>query len=619
MAQMTRFPLRGLSVGRLGALALMATVALAPPAFAQVASQAVPEAALAAEMQQDWSTAAAVYRGVLETHPDRTELWRRLADVLAADGQPVAAAQALDQAVEIGPDDADLRLAASAAWAQADQPARALEHCQAAADARPDDVSVLRTCARQANWAGDSVAVVRMRERIYGISGDASDLKAYARALGGAGELDESVALYHEYLATHPDDAEALLGYATIQTWRGDYANAADALVHYREVHGEDDEWAARSARLLAWAHRPSEARPLNDALLAKEPDNYEYLYTRMLILRDEQRHSEAIAALEPLKRLRPESKDTLDAIRSTHAFLRTNVGIEAGWRDDADNISLRRFAVKGRWSLTPETYLYGRLERRDVRAEAGSPYVGVKGDTSIDIDQGWVGARHRFNPLVEVGGEVGTASIDGGGGDKALYGLYADLRPRDDLWVNLSATRRVWDISPKSASLGITLRDQRARLHWQPTLRYFVNAEVAHGRLSDDNRRNELYVNPYRAMLRSEHLNLDLGVSAHWQDFDKDLDNGYYDPSNYRRFALTAVGYWKFSDDDGLSVSVSPGWHTDGNLSGYKFGTDVSVELVNGIYRDWYSRLSASYSDRSQVTGRYDAYAINWELIRRF
>ena len=619
MAQMTRFPLRGLSASRLGALALVAAVVFAPPAFAQAASQAVPEAALAAEMQQDWSTAAAVYRDALEADPDRTDLWRRLADVLAADGQPVAAAKALDQAVETEPDDADLRLAASAAWAQADQPARALEHCQAAADARPEDASVLRTCARQANWAGDSVAVVRMRERIYGISGDASDLKAYARALGGAGELDESVALYHEYLAMHPDDAEALLGYATIQTWRGDYANAADALAHYREVHGEDDEWAARSARLLAWAHRPSSARPLNDELLAAEPDNYEYLYTRMLILRGEKRHSEAIAALEPLKRLRPESKDTLDAIRSTHAFLRSNVGIEVGWRDDADDISLRRFAVKGRWSLTPETYLYGRLEHRDLRTKAGSPYVGVEGDTAIDIEQGWVGARHRFSPLLEIGGEVGAASIDGGGGDHGLYGLYADLRPLDNLWVDLSATRRVWDISPQSASLGITMRDHRARIHWQPTLRHFVNAEVAHGRLSDGNRRDEVYVNPYRAMLRTERFNLDLGFSAHWQDYDEDLANGYYDPANYRRFAVTAVGYWKFSDDDGLSVSVSPGWHTDDSLPQYEFGTDVSVELINGIYRDWYSRLSAAYSDRSQTTGRYDAYSINWSLVRRF
>ena len=111
---------------------------------------------------------------------------------------------------------------------------------------------------------------------------------------------------------------------------------------------------------------------------------------------------------------------------------------------------------------------------------------------------------------------------------------------------------------------------------------------------------RDEVLVYPYRVMLRSGNLNLDLGVSAHWQDYDEDLDNGHYETSNYRRFALTAVGYWKFSDDDGLNVTVSPGWHTDDGMSDYKFGMDVSVGLINGIFRDWYSRLSAAYSDRS-------------------
>lgn len=620
MAQMTPFPRQSrFSVrlaGHLAAATLGAIIVLGPQT---TWAQAVPDAAISAEMREDWGAAAEIYRRTLETDPERVDLWRRLSDVLARDGQAQAAAEALDEAVAVEPEEPDLRLAASAAWAQADRPEQALEHCLAAADLSPEDVAILRTCARQANWAGDTAAVAEIYRRVHAITGESSDLKAYARALGGMGELDESVALYRDYLASHPDDAEALLDYATVETWRGNYAVAAEALNHYHDVHGEDDDWAARRARLLAWAHRPTEARELNDGLFAANPDDYEHLYTRMLILRGEPRHSEAIAALEPLKRLRPESKDTLDAIRSTHAFLRSNVGIEAGWRDDADDISLRRLAVTGRWSLTPETYVYGRAEHRDIRAKAGSPFVGVEGDTSIDIEQAWVGARHRFSPLLEIGADVGAASIDGGGGDLGLYGLYADLRPLDNLWVDLSATRRVWDISPKSASLGLAIRDHRARIQWQPTLRHFVNAEVAHGRLNDGNRRNELFVNPYRAMLRTERLNLDLGVSAHWQDYDKDLDNGYYDPSNYRRFALTVVGYWKFSDDDGLNVSLSPGWHTDDSLSDYEFGTDVSVELINGIYRDWYSRLSVSYSDRSQTTGRYDAYSINWGLVRRF
>lgn len=611
MAQVTRFPLKKTCL----AAALFAVTASSFPAMAE----SVPEAALSAEMREDWSAATDVYREALQEDPTRIDLWRRLADVLAREGKSVAAAEALDRAVAARPDDVDLRRQTSSAWAQADRPAPAFEQCQAAAELAPSNVSILRDCAQLANWLGNAAAVAELRGRIHAITSADSDLKAYARALGGAGELDEAVSLYREYLADQPADAEALLGYATVETWRGDYAAAHDALTRYRDRYGEDAGWGARMARLLAWGNRPTPARPLNEARLATDPEDYEHLYTRMLILRGEKRHREAIEALEPLKRLRPDSKDTRDAIRSTHAFLRSNVGIEVGWRDDADDISLRRFAVRGRWSLSPVTYLYGRVERRDLRVKAGSPFVGVEGDASIDIEQGWAGARHRFSPLIEIGGEVGMSRISGGGGEKALYGLYADLRPLDNLWVDLSATRQIWDISPKSASLGLAMRDHRARIHWQPSLRHFVTAELAHGRLSDGNRRDELYLNPYRAMLRSERFNLDLGISGHWQEYARDLDNGYYDPETYRRLAFTAVGYWKFSDDDGFNVTVSPGWHADDSLSRYHFGTDISVELVNGIYRDWFSRLSASYSDRSQTTGRYDAYSINWQLLRRF
>lgn len=584
-----------------------------------VQAQPLPDSLIQAEMSEDWKSAIQQYHAILDDDSKRTDIWMRLSDVLARDGQPGAAAQALSRAAELKPADVALQLAASSAWAQADKPREALRHCDRAAVLQPEQIEILQTCAQQANWLGESAATAHYYDRIYTITGADGDLKALARAKGGAGDLDESVLLYHRYFDSHPDDIEARLDYATIQTWRGDYAAAHDALLYYREQRGEDAAWQARMARLLSWANRPSAARPLNDSRLAKAPDDYEHLYTRMLILRAEARHSEAIEALEPLKSLRPESKDTLDAVRSTRAFLRSNVELEGSWRDDADDIRIWQLALNGRKSLTPETYLYGRLGHQELSASHSSPFVGVEGDSNIQVQQGYIGARHRFGPMLELGGHIGTASITGGGGDHGLYALNANTRPIDNLRIDLSATRSVWDISPKSTSMGIMLRDHRAGLQWQPSLRYVVNTELGHGRLSDGNRRNELLINPYRIMLRSENMNLDLGLSGHWQRFDQQLDNGYYDPSRFRRYAFTLGGYWKFSDDDGLSLLVSPGWHKDETLPSYKLGTDISAELYNGIYRDWYSRLRVSYSDRSQITGRYHAYSVSFNITRRF
>src|SRR5215471_9687413 len=81
--------------------------------------------ALAAEMEKRWSDAERIYRELLAAHSDRLDLWLRLADVLAAAGQPLAAAQSLAQAADLGPTDAELQLRTSAALAVAEQPAEA--------------------------------------------------------------------------------------------------------------------------------------------------------------------------------------------------------------------------------------------------------------------------------------------------------------------------------------------------------------------------------------------------------------------------------------------------------------------------------------------------------------
>lgn len=604
----------------LGLIGLISWFGMAP-VHAHEGLPPIPEPALRAEMQQNWQQAARIYRELLAIEPQRIDLWRRLADVLAADGQAIAAAEALTKASRLVEDDVDLALDASRAWAQAGKPNDALERCGQAATLKPDDTGILEICATQANWVGDPATAAEYYERIYELERDTGTLRRLARASGEAGQLDRSVRLYHRYFETHPEDAEALLEYATVETWRGNFAAAHDALYRYRELAGEDDAWRARMARLLAWANRPAKARPFNELLLAQDSDNYEYLYTRMLILRADQRPAEAIESLEPLKRLRPESKDTLDAIRSTHAFLRSNAGLDAAYRIDSDDIRIREINLKGRWALSPETALHARLGHQELRVPSASPFVAIDGSRTVHIQQGWLGASHRLGPRLALQGHLGMASI-ADFKDRPIYGFRAETRPLDNLFVDLSIEQSLWSISPRSASKGIAIRDQRLRFSWQPDLRHFVDGHASYGHLSDGNDRIDLLLAPRRAILRSEHVNLDLGLSAQWLRYDKQLNNGYYDPRNFRRFAATVGAYWKISDDDGLSLQVAPGWHKDENMSNYRFGTDVSLELINGIYRDWFARTRFSYSNRSQATGvspGYDGYGLHFDIVRRF
>jgi hypothetical protein len=124
----------------------------------------------------------------------------------------------------------------------------------------------------------------------------------------------------------------------------------------------------------------------------------------------------------------------------------------------------------------------------------------------------------------------------------------------------------------------------------------------------------------PRRALLRTQRLNLDLGVSGRWFGFDQDPGNGYYAPSRYERYAVTAFTYWKISDDDGVSVTFSYGPYKDNTMSGFRSGGDIVAEGFFGLYRDWFVDVKADLSRYGGgATGGYSSRLFNISITRRF
>lgn len=100
---------------------------------------------------------------------------------------------------------------------------------------------------------------------------------------------------------------------------------------------------------------------------------------------------------------------------------------------------------------------------------------------------------------------------------------------------------------------------------------------------------------------------------------FDEELNNGYYDPERYQRYAATLFGYSKLSEDSGLSLVATAGFHKDDEMTDFELGYDIVGELRLGLYKDWMSVLRVDYSDRYQETGSYDGWNVNVNVTRRF
>lgn len=286
------------------------------------AALAPPNAVLRAEMEKRWGDAEHLYRDLLAKQPNRVDLMLRLADVLAAEKKPAAAAQTLAQAADLKPDDGDLQLHASQAFAAANQPADALRYIDRALAIRPNDQALLRQQVQLATWAGN-YAEAEKSLRIL-LDADPTDLtlkRDLGRVLGWQGHLDDAIKLLSEYAAQHPEDKDALYD---LEEFKAARRKPHAAVAPRKPVRGLAPARARERARRLApaLATRPSavpdavikaegakrwgEAARLLRSVLAREPQRVDLWLRLVEDLAVQKKPLEAAQALAKAADLRP-------------------------------------------------------------------------------------------------------------------------------------------------------------------------------------------------------------------------------------------------------------------------------------------------------------------------
>ncbi len=584
-----------------------------------VSAQPLPEAGLRAEGQGQWAAAVDIYQQALQANPTRVDLWERLSDIYATRLKaPGRAAEALQEALKHAPQDARLYAKLSQAHAMAGNGPAALAAIDRALVLDPANLAYLRARAEIAAWTGDAAIARDSHERILVLApGDAAAGLGLARAAYRSGQLDKARAAYRAYLSTHPEDAAAWLESAKLESELGDHAEAMELLDPYRTRFGEDIAWRKQRSRALALAARPTPALALVAELEPGQAEDEDLVYTRTVALHHARRAREALASLADVVRLRPGAKDTMDIERFIRTPLRSSATVGLAYHTDSDGVAVRRAGVEGQYGIDVETRLFGGADRQRISAPAGSGFEKPDGGTVLDYDRAWLGIRHRVSPTWAFDAQAGGGRATAG---HVLYELGVDFQPGDAFAARLWRRQDLYAVSPRAAALGIEQRANVADVSWAPDLRWVIAGRIGHATYSDDNARWEASLAPRRAILRSQYVNLDLGVSARWFGFERDPGHGYYAPSRYERYALTAFTYWKISDDDGLSIVLSHGPYKDSTFPGFRSGSDAHVEGFFGIYRDWYLNVKAGYSNYAgSATGAYRSRGFALNLTRRF
>lgn len=598
---------------------ILAGILLSVCAGTLAATPAVPEQGLKAEMVGDWGSALEVYRGILDTEPERADLWLRMADIHHHLNQEADKIHALEQAVRLRSNDAIVAFRLSQAYAMANRPEDAVQQCLRAAELEPGNLDVLHACLQQANWANNRAAAETSIQWILTVSpSDQQAMLGRAQWHSWSGEYQEAAVAYAEYLSQYPDDHDASVARIEVLRWAGDDRAAEQALQEYRTRFGNTEHYQRVRANLLLQHGEFYAASDLLAPLVADNPDDYDLHFASVLATRSSGQPSAALESAEAMERLKPEQWDTAEVARVTRAPLRSLAGVYGDYQFDADDIRIASVHARGELALSPETRALLGYNARRVSTRQSSPFIADDGDRSTMDYFGWLGVRHQLHRRFSVEARAGRGNVEGGG-DYGYYKLEGNYYPRDHLMLQLTRERALYAMSPLAVSREIVETHNRLRAVWQPAPLYQVEGWLSASDFSDGNSRQEVFLAPSRDVYRNGPWGVDLGASAQWFSFDDDLNNGYYDPDYYRRYAGTALFFWSPNADDWVGLRTSLGWHKDNTFTSYEFGSDIELEALIGRYRDWQFHGRAAYADRLLETGRYYGTSFHLGALRRF
>lgn len=580
---------------------------------------------LRAEGEKRWQDAIKIYQTLLQQQPTRIDLWLRIADIQIYLKQFSAAAKSTLKAISLQPNNAVLYVKLSQIYAANQQPQQALAAIHQAVILQPNNLSYLLTQGQLASWAGNYQLAEASFKTILAISPYHKEaLLEFARLASAKNHIDEAAVLYRYFLQLYPDSAAAWIEYATVLSWQGDYPWSLKALESYRVRFGETKEYLAKKARVLANAGFWKSGMPIITNLLATDPHNYDYLYTLALMQFYANQPSASLNTLNELMYLRPQSPETKDLATFLITPIRSNANIGTYHFESTDTVNIDRNFASGTYFLNPETSfsIGGRSEKVSANPQAG---IGtIQGNSGIKDTVGWLGFYHLFSPYFSLLANVGPGNIESTK-NFLYYNINGAFQLTQQSRLQIQEINDVYAVSPLAMSLGVTQHINRVQLNLEPQIQKYLFVNAEYDTFSDSNAMKSLTVSPSIGAVRTQWLNIDVGVSGNWLGFSKDLSDGYYDPSFYQAYLTTAKVYIKQSSNIGYLIEADMGPQKDETFDHFRYRGDISGSAFFGIYKDWLLVISGAKAIRQSAGsivnpgGTYQAKYITATLTRRF
>jgi tetratricopeptide (TPR) repeat protein len=283
-----------------------------------------PEDARAEARAGRFEEAAAIYRHIMQAHPDNVEALAGLVDALDARGQWRDAIAPLTRLVELQPENAS-RSAQLGRWESwlGGKRAQALAHLKRAATLAPENPTILVEYAEVLSWsaAGRPEAIRILRGVLEQHPEDVPAIARLAEILSWDDTTRAEARRWFERgLSLEPGNPALLVPHAEMLSWSG--ATRTQAMEEFDRVLATDPGNVRAldgRAQLLLWTGHSDEALALFEKVLALDASNVNALRGKAKILDNRGNTVEAHWLLQHAQNENPDDPETMVALARTN------------------------------------------------------------------------------------------------------------------------------------------------------------------------------------------------------------------------------------------------------------------------------------------------------------
>ena len=377
-----------------------------------------------------------------------------------------------------------------------------------------------------------------------------------AKTLSWAGRYEDAARAFREILETDGANRQARLGLARTLSWNGRQGEARREYQSLLETNPRDVEALVGVAQTQAWSGDLESARTSYERVLALEPDNRSALLGLAYVELWQGRHAESQRRIARLRGIDPDDPELAELISAEERARAPWIRVAYDRLSDSDDTEREIYALLWGRRLVEALDLLLGVEQHEPSS------LGL--DASVTRFFGAITWRPTQRWRFYARGGVDRSENSAGESRNAGIGTLAAARVLRGGWeAGAASSRDTLIYSPAITDAEIEIDRLALHVEGSPWEGWRTRAELGHARFSDDNERSDAMLGLWRRWTRKP-VTFELGPVARWMDYDRDLDNGYFDPSDFSSLLVEARARGEFGDGRNyFDVGLEGGWQS--------------------------------------------------------